>query len=148
MSNYSATPVKDRNTLDEALFVRRRVFIDEQNVPEDLEIDEFDTEESLAQHFIAADTNGHVLAAARLRPYEEQTGKIERVAVLADHRGKGLGKIIMEKIEETARHKGFRYVKLNAQISAQEFYEKLGYTAVGGIFMDAGIEHIAMKKKL
>ncbi|WCK53130.1 GNAT family N-acetyltransferase [Aneurinibacillus sp. Ricciae_BoGa-3] len=148
MVNYSAYPVKDRAALDKALSVRRRVFIDEQHVPEDLEIDEFDKEQSLAKHFIVADEQQEVCAAARFRPYEEDTAKIERVAVLAECRGKGLGRIIMDAIENEARLMGFRYVKLNAQISAQIFYERLGYTAQGDTFMDAGIEHIAMKKKL
>ncbi|WP_134686485.1 GNAT family N-acetyltransferase [Brevibacillus migulae] len=131
--------------LQDALTVRRLVFIEEQEVPEDLEIDEHDTLSSPTIHFVAYQGDTPV-GASRLRTYQPGVGKIERVAVLGSTRGTGLGRAIMEFMEETARANGYAKVKLNAQCHAQGFYEKLGYVPYGDIFDDAGIPHIAMEK--
>lgn len=131
--------------LEMAYSIRREVFIEEQQVPEDLELDEYD---ATATHFLVMNDRKTV-GTARFRPYDSAgTGKVERVAVLASERGKGTGAALMLFIEEYAKEQGYRQLKLNAQIQAKDFYERLGYVGYGDLFLDAGIEHISMQKKL
>ncbi len=145
---YVIYPVKTEAALQAALSVRRTVFIEEQAVPEELEIDEYDSISSTTLHMIAY-LNEQPVGTGRVRPYTEQgTGKAERVAVLASERGSGLGRLIMQTMEEAARRQGYTTLRLNAQCHAQAFYEKLGYQPVGDVFDEAGIPHITMTKNL
>lgn len=130
----------------DALAVRREVFVREQNVPESLELDEYDDAPSVI-HFVAY-RDGKPKGAGRLRRYGADTAKVERVAVLASERGTGLGRELMLAIEQAAREAAITHLTLNAQCHAQRFYEKLGYQAVGEVFEEAGIEHICMTKRL
>lgn len=131
----------------DALDVRRFVFIEEQEVPEDLEIDEFDAPEAATTHFVAY-WGDLPVGAGRFRTYADGVGKVERVAVMKNQRGTGLGAQLMQAIEAEAARQGFAKLKLNAQCHAQRFYEKLGYEPYGEVFDEAGIDHIAMEKKI
>lgn len=111
-------------------------------MPEHLELDELD---SSSTHFIVKDQD-QPIAAARLRKMEENIGKVERVCVLEPYRGKKLGLLIMQNIEEYAKELGLMKLKLNAQSYAIPFYEKLHYTVTSPEFLDAGIPHRAMEK--
>jgi predicted GNAT family N-acyltransferase len=144
---YDIFLIRNPQHLNQAFGVRRAVFIEEQNVPEEVENDEHDGAEGTL-HFLAVDEQGVAVGTARLRAYEGErgVGKVERVAVLREHRGKGLGTLLMEKVEEEALKHGFRSLKLNSQAHANVFYERLGYEAEGETFVEAGIEHIAMRK--
>ncbi|MFD2369241.1 GNAT family N-acetyltransferase [Brevibacillus sp. GCM10020057] len=144
---YQIQTVRTEKEMADALSVRRAVFIEEQQVPEELEIDEHDAASSGTIHFVAYDGQTPV-GASRLRPYAPGVGKIERVAVQKTERGTGLGRLIMQAMEEVAREQNYETLKLNAQTHAQRFYEKLGYEPHGDVFDEAGIEHIAMVKKL
>lgn len=126
-----------------AYLIRRKVFIEEQHVPESEEIDEF---ENAATHFVLYDEEIPV-GAGRLRLIDG-IGKVERICVLSSERGKHGGKYLMGKIEEHARKQNIQKTKLNAQTHAEEFYKKLGYETVSGVFMDAGIPHVTMIKSL
>lgn len=132
---------------EDALDVRRSVFIEEQQVSEELEIDEHDTPSAPTTHFVAY-ADGVPVGAGRFRTYAEGVGKVERVAIMKTQRGTGLGAQLMNVIETEAIRQGFGKLKLNAQCHAQRFYEKLGYEPVGEVFDEAGIDHIAMEKKL
>ncbi|MDQ0253913.1 putative GNAT family N-acyltransferase [Evansella vedderi] len=129
--------------LKDAYNVRRKVFIEEQQVPEEIEVDEHEAE---SIHFVAYD-NGEAVGAGRLRVFEDY-GKAERVCVLASHRKKGVGELIMSKMEERAQAEGKPVLKLNAQTHAEPFYKKIGYVTSSDLFYDAGIPHVAMKKEL
>lgn len=144
---YRIQTVQSEQEMADAMSVRKLVFIEEQEVPADLEIDEHDQTGSETIHFVAYKDDAPV-GASRLRPYAPGVGKVERVAVNKTERGTGLGRQIMLVMEETAQKKGFQALKLNAQTHAQRFYEKLGYEPHGDVFDEAGIEHIAMVKKL
>ncbi|MEJ8546737.1 GNAT family N-acetyltransferase [Brevibacillus borstelensis] len=133
--------------MQSALSVRRAVFIREQQVPEEIEIDSHDRIDSETIHFVVY-RGEQAVGASRLRPYTPGIGKVERVAILSSERGTGLGRLLMLAMEETARRQGFKGLKLNAQTHAQRFYEKLGYSPVGEVFEEAGIEHIAMEKAI
>lgn len=146
-NQYDIRVVQTEAQKQVALSVRRVVFIEEQQVPEEIEIDQFDEENAPALHFVAS-KGAEAVGAARMRTYGKGTGKVERVAVKSSERGTGLGRALMEVLEQAARDLGYTKLKLNAQCHAQRFYEKLGYVPVGDIFEEAGIEHIAMEKKL
>lgn len=126
----------------DALFVRRTVFIDEQGVSEEEEIDVF---EQQSVHFVIYD-NGKPIAAGRFRTIDG-IGKIERICVLPAYRGRGIGKRIMEAIEQYAKQHVTK-VKLNAQTHAEPFYKQLGYETVSDVFLDAGIPHVTMIKTM
>ncbi|KQL43891.1 acetyltransferase [Brevibacillus choshinensis] len=144
---YLIQTVQSEKEMADALSVRRLVFIEEQEVPADLEIDEHDEANSGTTHFVAYAGETPV-GASRLRPYAPGVGKVERVAVNKTERGTGLGRLIMLAMEENAHKQNYETLKLNAQTHAQRFYEKLGYEPHGDVFDEAGIEHIAMVKAL
>lgn len=124
--------------------IRRVVFIEEQNVPEAEELDDLD---EVALHLLAR-LDGRPLGTARLLRLGE-TGKIGRVAVLAEARGTGLGAALMRAaIDQFRATAGVTRVKLGAQTHALGFYEKLGFVAYGPEFDDAGILHREMVLEL
>ncbi|KAA0546593.1 GNAT family N-acetyltransferase [Bacillus sp. BGMRC 2118] len=135
--------VTNKTEFEDALIVRREVFIEEQQVPEEEEIDQY---EDVCTHVVVYDDNKPV-ATGRLRDYEG-IGKLERICVLSSHRSHGLGKVVMDQLESIALKQGFTKLKLNAQTHAEGFYEKLGYKTVSEIFMDAGIPHVTMVKNV
>ncbi|AJC96556.1 GNAT family N-acetyltransferase [Staphylococcus hyicus] len=136
--------VESEKEYQDVLSIRMTVFVDEQNVPKEEEIDEF---EHISTHFIAYDDNGMALATARYRIVDSIV-KVERVAVLKDARGLGVGKQLMLFLENDALQQGYTQFKLGAQTHAIPFYEALGYTAYGDQFLDAGIPHYFMKKQV
>lgn len=127
---------------EQAFFVRTEVFVKEQNVPVEEEIDEFD---DTAIHFIGYEKE-HPVVASRLR-FVDEYGKLERICVLKEFRGKSFGKEIIQAMEKVILEKGYVKAKLNAQTHAEEFYKKLGYQTVSGEFLDAGIPHVTMIKE-
>jgi predicted GNAT family N-acyltransferase len=129
---------------EDALSVRYAVFVDEQGVPEDLEVDEHEDD---AMHFVAYDEDGDPVGAARLREYEAGVGKVERVAVLEARRGEGWGDALMDALEDAAR-KHYDELYLHAQLPAARFYDRRGYEREGDQFEEAGIPHVAMRKHL
>jgi predicted GNAT family N-acyltransferase len=121
--------------------VRYNVFVEEQNVPVELERDELD---ATAIHLLATAGDRHV-GAARI-VLKEETGKIGRVCVLREMRGIGFGKaIIRETLKILRDEPSITRAALGAQIDALGFYETLGFTAYGPIFDDAGIDHRMME---
>ncbi|WP_456275012.1 GNAT family N-acetyltransferase [Bacillus sp. AK031] len=129
--------------LQDALLVRKEVFVNEQNVPLEEEIDEY---ENSSEHFVLYD--GDKPAGAGRFRLKDGEGKVERICVLADYRGKGAGKLIMHYIEDHAKSKEIPALNLNAQTHAIPFYENLGYSITSDEFLDAGIPHKSMKKIL
>ncbi len=118
--------------------IRTEVFVDEQKVPRDLELDDL---EDHCIHFLAT-VDGVPMATARL--LDRGYAKIQRVAVRKPARGTGLGRDIMLAVLAHAREAGFAQARLDAQVSAIAFYERLGFTAEGPVFDDAGIPHRLM----
>ncbi|MDR0808508.1 MAG: GNAT family N-acetyltransferase [Gemmobacter sp.] len=124
--------------------LRRTVFIEEQGVSE---ADEIDNRDGEAIHLLAR-IDGRPVGSARLL-VEGDTGKIGRVCVLREARGAGLGAgLIRRAVTELAARPGLRRAKLGAQIHALGFYEKLGFTAEGPEYLDAGIPHRDMTRPL
>ena len=122
--------------------IRELVFVDEQRVDREEEWDGLDDE---CVHFLAR-SDGEAVGTARLRPVDG-SAKVERVAVLATARDAGIGRRLMEALEHEARRRGLVPLRLNAQMAAIPFYEKLGYQAQGPVFEEAGIPHRRMEKR-
>ncbi|AWD23467.1 drug:proton antiporter [Fuscovulum blasticum] len=117
--------------------LRRTVFIEEQGVSEADEVDDLD---DVAIHLLAR-VVGEPVGTARLL-VQGETGKIGRVCVLAQARGTGLGAaLIRAALDELRRQPGVVKARLGAQTHALGFYERLGFTATGPEYMDAGIPH-------
>ena len=129
--------------MEAVLDIRARVFIEEQNVPEAEERDGRDGE---ALHLIAF-ADGTPVGTARIL-VQDGLGKIGRVAVLANHRGTGLGKALIRAALEQIKAEGLARAKLGAQTHAIGFYESLGFEATGPEYMDAGIPHRDMVRDL
>lgn len=139
-----AKKVETEKEYEDAIVVRRKVFVEEQDVPLHLELDEYDAE---AVHFVAYD--GEIpFGAGRIRTTEQGIGKVERVCILPDYRGKSFGNLMMQCMEDYAFSNGFQKLKLNAQSYAIPFYEKRSYTITSPEFLEAGIPHRAMDKSL
>ncbi|PWA12758.1 GNAT family N-acetyltransferase [Pueribacillus theae] len=134
--------VETDKEMNDALYVRSVVFVEEQHVPVELEIDEH---ENHAIHFIVYNDEEKPIGAGRLRKVDNG-GKIERISVLREFRNKGLGRLLMQKIEQTAKEKQWLPLLLNAQIQVETFYKSLGYSTCSETFMEAGIPHVSMKK--
>lgn len=129
--------------LKDVYSVRRQVFVIEQKVPEDIEVDDKEAE---SIHFIVYDEKQPV-GAGRLR-IDGTTAKAERVCVLSEQRGRGLGAQTMSAMERYSQEKLLETLKLNAQIQAEVFYKRLGYETISDTFYDANILHVTMSKKL
>lgn len=128
----------------DAIKIRKKVFVEEQLVPPELEIDNL---ENQTLHVIGYLENKAV-STARIYKKNTTTFKIQRVAVLMNFRKKNLGHELMMEIERYAKAQEFKTLMLDAQDHALTFYEKLGYHVEGEGFMDAGIPHHLMIKKL
>lgn len=126
----------------DALQIRHDVFIIEQGVSLEEEIDEL---EDKTEHLVVY-ANSKPVAAARMLVLDNQTYKAQRVSVLKDARGKGYGAELMQQIEKRAKELGGEKITLGAQNTAIPFYEKLGYEVEGEEFLDAGIPHHTMTK--
>ncbi|SEQ44736.1 Predicted N-acyltransferase, GNAT family [Virgibacillus subterraneus] len=135
--------VETNDQRHQAYNVRTVVFVDEQNVPAEEELDEFDEQ---AIHLIGYD-NDKPIAASRVR-FVDSYGKLERICVLKDQRGKSNGAKMIESMEAIIKNEGYGKAKLNAQTHAIDFYQRLGYKTISGEFMDAGIPHVTMVKEL
>jgi predicted GNAT family N-acyltransferase len=122
---------------EQARQVREAVFVDEQKVPQDIEWDEHD---AVSRHVIARDSDGGAIGTGRLLP----DGHIGRMAVLADWRGKGVGRALLESLLEEARQQGQSHLALHAQTQASGFYRRFGFVEEGPEFMEAGIPHRTM----
>jgi predicted GNAT family N-acyltransferase len=124
----------------EAKRIRFTVFVEEQRVPADLEMDENDAK---SLHALAY-ANGRAIGTGRLLP----DGHIGRMAVLKDWRGQGAGRAMLRRLIDAARRHGHREVALSAQVHAVEFYRAEGFKAEGAVYEEAGIPHQLMRRDL
>lgn len=128
--------IDNQDQIDLAFFIRRQVFVEEQHVS--VERESMDDNESV--HYLAS-YNELPAGAARFRKTEKGT-KIERIAVLKNYRGKGIGEAILLKILHDVKSEEKIY--LHAQVNAIQFYIKNGFKTTDNYFVDAGIDHVEM----
>lgn len=136
------TWVKFPEDLSPAYYIRTRVFVQEQNCPEEIEFDDIDRK---AQHIVLMDDGENPLATARI--FEDSRGQaiIGRVAVLKEHRGKGYGKVVVKEAMKRLENLGYPTILIHGQTYAVPFYEKLGFRAFGEEFIEDGLPHIGME---
>ena len=136
---FSVTQVDWATTKESLRAVRRKVFVEEQHVPEELEWDE---EDERSHHVIAVAADGTPIGTGRLL----RDGHIGRMAVLKEWRGKGVGSALMRYLLRAACESGKDVVILHAQTHAFGFYAKHGFAVEGEEFMEAGIPHVVMSR--
>ncbi len=144
MDNLSCKIVVNDCELKGAFEVRKRVFVEEQGIPEDLELDEYDME---AMHMVAKDGE-RIIGTARVLFLAASQAKLERMAILKPFRHRGIGKSIISFLDEEFKNRGIEQVVLHAQCSAVNFYKSCGFEESGSPFWEAGIKHVKMQKRL
>ena len=122
----------------DATAIRFEVFVDEQKVPAEIELDDMD---AVCLHAVAYDEAGKAIGTGRLLP----DGHIGRMAVRQPGRGTGVGGAILTLLMEKARERGDAAVVLNAQTVAAPFYARHGFVQQGEQFEEAGIAHVEMR---
>jgi predicted GNAT family N-acyltransferase len=134
--------------LPEVAALRTRVFVEEQGVPPEVERDDAD---ATAVHVLSrgrtGDRAGRVVATGRL-VVRDGRGVIGRMAADPGYRGRGHGAAVLAELHRQARALGLTETELHAQVGARRFYERAGYTAVGGEYLEAGIRHVTMRRPL
>ena len=123
--------------------IRQQVFIDEQKIPAHLESDAAD---ATGVHALALNRLGVALATGRLIEHAPGVGKIGRMAVLRTLRGGKLGRAVLDALMKVTLERGYREVVLDAQLSAQPFYARAGFSERGPVFEEAGRAHIVMTR--
>lgn len=139
--------LESKEELNLGFALRIEVFVREQKVPMELELDEKDHSENTVH--IGYFSDDKLIGVARLIDLDKNIIHIGRVAIDKDYRGKGIGRDLIIGCENTAKEilKREVTIELSAQIQAEKFYESLGYNRVNDtIYLDAGIEHIDMRK--
>ena len=119
--------------------IRDAVFIQEQAVPKNIEMDGKDSE---CMHFLMSNDNNPI-GTARIK----MSGKIERVSILKPNRNKGLGSRLMNFIIDAAKENRFERIHLHSQMESIGFYKNLGFIEQGDVFQEAGIDHVLMELK-
>ncbi len=165
MRDYSVAIVDYAATADALHAVRDAVFVREQSVPAALERDSADPQ---CLHVLAHAADGQPIGTARLVPpllavngcagsdadggdaglHATASPRIGRMAVLREWRSRGVGEAMLAELTTLARNRGWRELMLHAQAAAIPFYTRLGYLPAGPRFMEAGIEHQSMRRKL
>jgi predicted GNAT family N-acyltransferase len=135
--------------------IREAVFIREQAIAEEIERDELD---ELAWHFVAWDEDRRPVGTARVlaigsdhlpvAPGEGKTAKIGRMAVLPEKRRRGVGRQLLDAALDLARREGYPLAELSAQQPVVSFYEKAGFRVEGEPYLEAGIPHRRMSRRL
>jgi predicted GNAT family N-acyltransferase len=138
MRPYTVTQVRWPQHAADLLAIRRAVFVDEQGVPEALEVDGRDDG---AWHLLARDAAELPVGCARVLA----DAHIGRLAVLRSVRGQGIGRALLDAAVALARRLGMGDLHLHAQVRARGFYEAAGFIAEGDEFPEAGIAHVAMR---
>jgi predicted GNAT family N-acyltransferase len=139
--DFRVEPADWTTDFDGLRAVREQVFVIEQQVPEDEEVDALDPR---ARHVIARDSLDRPIGTGRLTPQH----KIGRMAVLSEWRGRGVGEALLHALLDQARALTYPSVELHAQIHAIAFYEKFGFVCIGEEFIECDIAHRTMRLDL
>jgi predicted GNAT family N-acyltransferase len=127
--------------------IRYAVFVREQGVPPELELDERDADATKVMHVVAESSDGEAIGTARML-LESPMPRVGRMAVVKAWRGSGVGKAMLDSLCEEARQRGYAAIRLFAQTHATPFYYKQGFLSHGAEFTEAGIPHLEMRKPL
>lgn len=141
-TDYKITVSEKLENFKDASFIRTEVFIKEQGFN-----DEFDQIDNSAVHFVIYDNDAPIATA---RAYTENGIEYHagRIAVMKEYRKNGIGRILMNCVENEIKNRGGKEIVISAQLRASGFYKKLGYKAYGEEYLDEYCPHISMKKTL
>ena len=131
--------------LDAGYALRREVFEVEQNIPRPLDRDPFDYS---ADHVVAFDDSGRCVGTGRVVRLDARTCHLGRMAVAQAHRRHGVGALVLEALERMASMRGLTDVVIHSQMSSEAFFKNRGFVREGEPFLDQGVEHVLMRKKL
>jgi len=145
MSNIKIIQADSPALIDQVFAIRTEVFVHEQKC---LPAEEFDELDAVAQHYLLFE-NELAVATGRFRKTDKGI-KIERIATLNQHRGKGYATVLINHLMANAQNtfEDVPHFYLHAQVSVKPLYEKLGFTAYGNTFIEADIVHQAMEKTI
>jgi len=139
MRKVHVKKVKSKTDLKKALAIRLRVFVREQRVPREIELD---CDDETAMHLLAC-VNAKAVGTARV-VVKGRAAKVGRMAVLKSCRGRGIGGELLNRALKLAKMRGANQIYLHAQVSVISFYKKFGFRPRGRVFMEAGIPHRKM----
>ena len=142
MTNITVKLVETEEDMEAAVGIRFRVFVDEQSVPPEIELDEYD---AVATHALALDGR-QAIGTGRMY-FEDGEAHIGRMAVDLPYRRRGVGGLVLRFLEEEAKAQGATEIVLHAQDYVKAFYASHGYAEHGETFMEAGILHVEMRKR-
>ncbi len=139
-------PVTTTEQLELAKNIRQRVFVEEQGVPLEDEYDAYDHLDARCTHVLVY-YDGQLAGTGRWR-LVDGTAKLERICLLPEFRKYGLGRVLINGLEQLAMEQGLHHFQLHGQSQAAPFYEKLGYRIFSVPFMEDGIEHVWMIREV
>ncbi|WP_307472932.1 GNAT family N-acetyltransferase [Paenibacillus harenae] len=143
-----AIEITNKEQLELAFDIRKEVFVKEQGVAEEAEIDEYDQLDGRTSHVLVY-YEDKPAGTGRVRiDGETKAAKLQRICVRAAYRKYGIGKAIMDRLEQLAKRDGATNAKLYGQTDAEGFYARLGYRTASDVFMEEGIPHVLMVKEL
>lgn len=142
VKKFQVKKVETDEELQQVFDIRKKVFIEGQNVPIEIEMDNYD---ETSEHFIAYLKN-EPIGCARVR--QNDYIKLERIAIIKEHRNNGYGSKLTEYLIDYCKQKNLQEILIHSQLYVVDFYKKFGFKRVGEIFDEAGIEHIKMILKL
>jgi predicted GNAT family N-acyltransferase len=131
--------------LDAGYALRRAVFEVEQNIPRPLDRDPFDY---AADHVVALDDAGRCVGTGRIVRLDARSAQVGRMAVSATERCKGVGGLVLDALERMATLRGVSEIIVHSQLPAEAFYRNRGFVREGEPFLDQGVPHVLMRKKL
>ena len=141
----SVSAITSDPELRAAFAIRRAVFVEEQGVDPSLELDGHDQAPEVVH--VLARVGDEPVGTGRIRPVAPATAKVERVAVLPAYRGRGVGREIMRTVESVIPE-GITELLVHSQRAVEGFYEGLGYRRDSGVFVEAGIDHVRMRRSV
>lgn len=139
---------RDNELLKECLGVRRAVFQIEKGIPEEVDIDAYDCINDACEHFLIQYDKKSVGTVRCRVNFEGREIRLQRFCILSDYRRLGLGRFLLEFLDDYYGNKGFEIIRLDSKFSVQGFYGKCGYRVVSEVFIEAGVEHVRMEKSL
>ena len=147
MENIEICKVVDTDSLERCLEIRNRVFTIERGVPQKIEVDQYDCLNKSCTHFLVKHQKDDI-GTVRCLYTANGNIQIQRFCFLKEYRGLGLGKIVIEYIEDYYKAQGIKIIEMDAKYEVFGFYEKCGYEKVSGVFIEANIEHVKMMKQI
>lgn len=135
--------IEDAHTMQRYLQLRHQVFCVEKDVPQDIQLDEFDVLDGICDHFLLC-RDAEPVGAFRCRR-EGSKIQLQRFCVLKEHRGQGFGRIMLEHARDRYTALGFEKIAMEAKYSAMPFYQRCGCVTVSDIFMEVGLPHVNME---